>query len=48
VPLARVHACVRAAVPTLDADRPPSRDIAAIAALIARGEIDRACAMKVN
>ena len=26
-PLARVHACVRARVPTLDDDRPPSPDI---------------------
>ena len=47
-PLARVHALVREHVPTLDVDRPPSRDIAAIAQLVERGEIDRACAMKVN
>ena len=47
-PLARVHALVREHVPTLDVDRRPSRDIAAIAQLVERGEIDRACAMKVN
>ena len=47
-PLARVHRLVRAHVPTLDADRPPSHDIVAIARLIDTGEIDRACAMKVN
>jgi histidine ammonia-lyase len=47
-PLARVHRLVRAHVARLDADRPPSHDIAAIARLIDTGEIDRACAMKVN
>ena len=48
-PLARVHDAVRARVPTLDDDRPPSHDIDAIA------EIDRdaassnaRAAMKVN
>jgi histidine ammonia-lyase len=47
-PLARVHAVVRAHVPTLAADRPPSRDIQEISRLIESGDIDRACAMKVN
>jgi len=47
-PLARVHACIRAHVPTLNDDRPPAPDIETIATLIARGELDRACAMKVN
>jgi histidine ammonia-lyase len=47
-PLARVHDCVRARVPTLDDDRPPSIDIDAITAIIESGELDRACAMKVN
>jgi len=47
-PLARVHALVRAHVPTLAADRAPSRDINEISRLIESGEIDRACAMKVN
>jgi histidine ammonia-lyase len=46
--LARVHAAVRAQVPTLDDDRPPARDIAVITELIARGELERACAVKVN
>ena len=47
-PLARVHALVRAHVPTLASDRPPSRDIHEISRLIESGDIDRACAMKVN
>src|SRR5688572_6774806 len=47
-PLARVHACIRAHVPTLDEDRPPSRDIDVIATLIESGELERACAMNVN
>jgi histidine ammonia-lyase len=47
-PLARVHALVRAHVPTLASDRAPSRDIHAISRLIESGDLDRACAMKVN
>jgi len=47
-PLTRVHALVRKQVPTLASDRPPSRDIHEISRLIARGELDRACEMKVN
>jgi histidine ammonia-lyase len=47
-PLARVHDLIRARVPPLEADRPPSPDIAAIAAMIAAGDIERACASKVN
>jgi len=47
-PLARVHDLVRHRVPTLDADRPPSPDIHAIAALIATGELERACGVNVN
>ena len=47
-PLARVHAAVRAHVPPLDEDRPPARDIERSALLLARGELERACAMKVN
>jgi histidine ammonia-lyase len=47
-PLARVHARLRERVPTLDDDRPPSRDIASITELIASGDLERACAMKVN
>ena len=34
-PLMQVHRALRARVPTLEHDRPPSPDIAAIAALIA-------------
>ena len=47
-PLTRVHETIRACVPPLTDDRPPSRDIALISELIARGELERACAMKVN
>jgi hypothetical protein len=35
-------------VPTLDADRPPSHDIATIAAMIDAGDLDRACPLKVK
>jgi histidine ammonia-lyase len=47
-PLAQVHRLVRASVPSLDEDRTPAPDIETIASLIERGEVDRACAMKVN
>jgi histidine ammonia-lyase len=47
-PLARVHDLIRTRVPPLEEDRPPSPDIAAITALIASGELERACALKVN
>ena len=46
--LAPVHARVRAAVATLGDDRPPSPDIETIAALIARGAVERACAIEVK
>ncbi|MGE5357560.1 MAG: histidine ammonia-lyase [Bacteroidales bacterium] len=41
-PLARVHARLRRAVPTLEADRPPAPDIEAIAHLIETGAIAHA------
>jgi histidine ammonia-lyase len=47
-PLMRVHARVRLEVPTLEDDRSPARDVDAIAAMIERGEVERACATKVN
>ena len=47
-PLARVPERIRARVATLDRDRPPSHDIAAIAAMIDAGDLDRACPLKVN
>jgi histidine ammonia-lyase len=47
-PLARVHAAIRRHVPPLEEDRPPSPDIEAITRLVARGEVERACGMKVN
>ncbi|MFP5378822.1 MAG: histidine ammonia-lyase [Vicinamibacteria bacterium] len=47
-PLARVHAAVRAVVPTLDADRPPAPDINRIHALIATGALEYAAGEVVN
>jgi histidine ammonia-lyase len=44
----RVHETIRARVPTLERDRPPSHDISQITAMIAAGDLDRACALKVN
>lgn len=41
-PLARVHARIRAAVPTLVEDRPPAPDVEAIAGMVAAGELERA------
>jgi histidine ammonia-lyase len=46
--LARVHQIIRARVPSLDADRSTSRDLAMITQMIASGDLDRACAMKVK
>ena len=46
--LAPVHARVRSDVPTLTDDRPPSPDIAVISNLIARGALQRACAIEVK
>jgi histidine ammonia-lyase len=48
VPLTRVHETIRARVPTLERDRPPSPDIAVITAMIEAGDLERACALKVN
>ena len=47
VPLQRVHDAVRAVVPTLTVDRSPAPDIAAVAALIADGALERACASQL-
>ena len=46
--LAAVHRLVRSRVPVLDDDRPPAPDLAAITALIARGEIGDACGRLVK
>jgi histidine ammonia-lyase len=46
--LAAVHGAVRAVVPTLDTDRPPSPDIEAVASLIARGALERACPLALR
>jgi histidine ammonia-lyase len=48
VPLSRVHEIIRARVPTLDEDRPPSYDLAVITELIASGELERAIPVVVN
>jgi histidine ammonia-lyase len=47
-PLARVHEFIRGRVPTLDDDRPPSKDLAVITDLIASGEVERAIGVVVN
>jgi histidine ammonia-lyase len=47
-PLARVVAAIRAQVPTLEHDRPISRDMQRIAHMIERGEVERASGVKVN
>jgi histidine ammonia-lyase len=47
-PLARVCAHVRAAVPTLDEDRPPAPDIEWLAATIGSGSLERACGAEVK
>jgi histidine ammonia-lyase len=47
-PLARVHAFVRSRVPTLEVDRPPAPDIAAITELIATRAVETACAIRVK
>lgn len=47
-PLMRVHETIRARVPTLERDRPPSHDIARIAVMIDAGDLERACGMKVK
>jgi histidine ammonia-lyase len=47
-PLARVHEFLRTRVPALDDDRPPSNDIDVMTSMIESGELERACAMKVN
>jgi histidine ammonia-lyase len=46
--LMRVHETIRAQVPTLERDRPPSLDITRITAMIAAGDLERACLRKVN
>ncbi len=47
-PLARVHARIRQQVPTLEADRVLAADIAAVAGLIASGEVEAACGVPVD
>jgi histidine ammonia-lyase len=46
--LSRAHDFIRARVPSLDADRSTSNDLAAITEMITSGEVERACATKVN
>jgi histidine ammonia-lyase len=47
-PLSRVHDFIRARVRALAEDRSTSNDLAAITEMIASGEVERACALKVN
>src|SRR5262245_1147808 len=46
--LSRAHDFIRTRVPIVDADRSTSRDLANITRMIASGEVERACAMKVK
>jgi histidine ammonia-lyase len=46
--LSRVHRVVRAAVPPRNGDAPPSPDIAALARIIAAGDLDHASGLDVN
>jgi histidine ammonia-lyase len=47
-PLMRVHETIRARVPMLERDRPPSRDITQITAMIETNDLERACELKVK
>ena len=47
-PLADVHALVRSRVPTLESDRPPAPDIAAITELIETRALEDACGGRVK
>jgi histidine ammonia-lyase len=46
--LSGVHAAIRSRVPTLDDDRAPAPDLAAIIDLIARSDVERACGLRVK
>ena len=46
--LMRMHAFVRARVPKVEHDRPVSPDLRTISHTIVSGELERACALKVN
>jgi histidine ammonia-lyase len=46
--LARAHDFIRSRVPVLEEDRSTSGDLALITEMIASGEVERACALKVN
>jgi histidine ammonia-lyase len=46
-PLQRVHAVVRAQVPTLGPDRPPAPDMDAIAQLIDSAALEQACGLQL-
>jgi histidine ammonia-lyase len=47
-PLESVHDFIRARVAPIEHDRSVSRDLGAIAAMIAAGDVERACSLKVN
>jgi histidine ammonia-lyase len=47
-PLMRVHDFIRARVPVIEHDRSTSHDLAQISAMIAAGDLERACAQNVN
>jgi len=47
-PLARAHAAIRRAVPTLDDDRPPAPDIEAVARLVSSGAFEDICDVELR
>jgi len=47
-PLARAHAFIRTRVPVVEADRSTSRDLGILTELIAAGDVERACTVKVK
>jgi histidine ammonia-lyase len=46
--LQRAHALIRSRVPHLDRDRPPARDIDALATVIADGSLERTTSIEVK
>jgi len=47
-PLAHAHDFIRTRVPVVEADRSTSSDLGIITELIATGDVERACTVKVN
>ena len=47
-PLASVHTAIRAEIPMIESDRPPSPDAERLAKMIATGAIERACSVSLD